>query len=705
MPSRPIFAFLLALFLAPVVVGVSSAASIVHHDVTVEIEPEQSSLAAVDIVTIDMPSGSTEPFHFLLNQALSLGSVRLGGGFLAFESRERWQPRDFYERPDYAELGGFDMVRQHTVTAPAAGWPDQAQLAITYQGVVVDSLRAPTVEYGRGAKETSGLIVPQGVYLASTSFWVPWSGEKHFSFRMETSLPSPWRSMSQGRRVSFVERSDRTIEVWEENSPMQEIYLIAGPYVVREKLYGDVMVYTYTYENTPADLCDKYIDATGGYLELYGRLLGPYPYAKFALVESWWQTGYGMPSFTFLGDRVIRLPFIVDTSYGHEILHNWWGNGVFVDTAHGNWSEGLTSYNADYLYKELKEPRQATGYRLNTLIGYLDFATTGARDFPLSEFRERDSFHTQAVGYGKTMMVFHMLRRKVGDDAFYGALRMFYERYRHETASWADLNTVFSESHGQKLDAWFDQWVARPGAAQLELVRDGGELHVRQQEPYFQVSVPVTYETPAGVQSMEVALEGERARIEVPEEASWVAVDPEYNVFRRLYREEIPPTFSQTLGADSTLVILGAECDDEARETLVQVAGQLARNQKMGLVAEQDYIESMRRGRALYLLGPGPMARRALEMAAVHGEQPAAIEHERVSRNLALCFVTRDPENPQLAWTVFLPGDMKHALAVGRKLPHYSKYSYLLFEGADNVDRGLWPIPNSPLRMELGAQP
>ena len=511
--------------------------------------------------------------------------------------------------------------------------------------------------------------------------------------------------MSQGRRAASDEIDGRMVEVWEEPSPMEEIYLIAGPYVVREQPYGDVMVYTYTYENTPADLCATYIDATGGYLELYGRLLGPYPYAKFALVESWWQTGYGMPSFTFLGDRVIRLPFIVDTSYGHEILHNWWGNGVFVDIEAGNWCEGLTSYNADYLYKELKQPKQAVAYRLNTLIGYLDFATTGGRDFPLREFRERESFHTQAVGYGKTMMVFHMLRRKLGDEAFYASLRLFYERFLHRSASWDDLSDTFSEVHGESLAPWFEQWIGRTGAAQLELVSDGSRFSIRQAEPYFDLIVPVQYETEQGVQTVDVELDGESRAFDVPAGASWVAVDPDYQVFRKLYREEIPPTFSNTLGADSTLVVLGAETDGPTRLTLAKVASQLARNQKMSLVEEGAFAPSMQRGRSLYILGDGPMARRALEVAAAHGEEPAQVEHERASRGLTSCFVVRDPEDAALSWTVFLPGDMDHALAVGRKLPHYSKYSYLLFDGSENVDRGVWPIPNSPLRMELEAQP
>ncbi len=50
-----------------------------------------------------------------------------------------------------------------------------------------------------------------------------------------------------------------------------------------------------------------------------------------------------MLPYTLLGRTVIKMPFIVYTSLGHEIAHNWWGNSVFVDQKKGNWCEGLAT--------------------------------------------------------------------------------------------------------------------------------------------------------------------------------------------------------------------------------------------------------------------------------------------------------------------------------------------------------------------------
>ena len=117
---------------------------------------------------------------------------------------------------------------------------------------------------------------------------------------------------------------------WEEPAPQEEIYLIAARFNEYTKQAGSITAMAFL--RTPdKELADKYLDATERYIAMYEDLIGPYPYKKFALVENLWETGFGMPSFTLLGPKVIRLPFIINSSYPHEILHNWWGNSVFPD--------------------------------------------------------------------------------------------------------------------------------------------------------------------------------------------------------------------------------------------------------------------------------------------------------------------------------------------------------------------------------------
>ena len=66
-------------------------------------------------------------------------------------------------------------------------------------------------------------------------------------------------------------------------------------------------------------------------------------------------------------------------------------------------------------------------------------------------------------------------------------------------------------------------------------------------------------------------------------------------------------------------------------------------------------------------------------------------------------WAARRPHGPALA---VVAADGADALrAVGRPLPHYGSQSFVVFDGARAVDRGLWPPPASPLRIDLGAKP
>ena len=285
---------------------------------------------------------------------------------------------------------------------------------LQYRGVIDHPLEAAGAEQARGFQDSPGLITGDGVVLSGNTNWYPDTGTGLMTFELEVTLPEKWDAVSQGERTLHELKKKKTTVRWRSPEPQEEIYLVAAKFIEYDKPAGHAEAMAFLRTPDPG-LAGKYLDATASYLALYDKLIGPYPYKKFALVENFWETGFGMPSFTLLGPKIIRLPFIINTSYPHEILHNWWGNSVFPEYEKGNWSEGLTAYLADHLMKE----QQGGGaeYRLDTLQKYADYVL-GGRDFPLTQFRTRHSPSSEAIGYGKALMFFHMLRLELGDDVF-----------------------------------------------------------------------------------------------------------------------------------------------------------------------------------------------------------------------------------------------------------------------------------------------
>ena len=120
--------------------------------------------------------------------------------------------------------------------------------------------------------------------------------------------------------------------VWQTEHPLPALTLAAGPYRIAEDRAGPIPIYTF-FTAAHADLAKVYLQSVAADLALYQKLFGPYPFAKFAVVENFFPTGYGFPSWTLLGSSIVPLPFIVTTSLAHEIAHSWWGNGVRSTTA------------------------------------------------------------------------------------------------------------------------------------------------------------------------------------------------------------------------------------------------------------------------------------------------------------------------------------------------------------------------------------
>src|SRR5208337_2861375 len=110
-------------------------------------------------------------------------------------------------------------------------------------------------------------------------------------------------------------------------------------------------------------------------------------------------------------------------------------------------------------------------YRQQILQEYATFVASGA-DFALRFFESRSSPATRAVGYGKAAFVFHMIRQKLGDEAFWKCLRQIYKERLFVRTTWDDFRDIFVKTGGwdpKDAKAFFDQWIERSGAPVLKL--------------------------------------------------------------------------------------------------------------------------------------------------------------------------------------------------------------------------------------------
>ncbi|HET9481481.1 MAG TPA: M20/M25/M40 family metallo-hydrolase, partial [Candidatus Polarisedimenticolia bacterium] len=344
------------------------------------------------------------------------------------------------------------------------------------------------------------------------------------------------------------------------------------------------------------------------------------------------------------------------------------------------------------------------------------------RDFPLGAFRSRHSAATEAVGYGKTMMGFHMLRRRLGDDAFRAWASRFNNDYRGRQASFHDIRATMEAVSGQDLARFFEDWVGRAGAAELAVegasvkpLESGfevtGRLRQTQADAPFLLEVPVVVQTESAPVEASVRLEGREAAFAIKSPARPLAlhVDPAFDLFRRLDPRESPASIGRILGEPRVVAVLPAGAPDSEQDAYrSMVEGWRSEGHEVEVVSDAD-LAALPADRAVWLLGAGN--RFAGKLALPEGE--ASLDEtqlraggEAMSRSgHSFVLTARHPSDAARAigWIVADPPGALPGL--GRKLPHYGKYSYLGFEGTEpvNVLKGQWSASDSPLRVDLRA--
>ncbi|MBL4893303.1 MAG: M20/M25/M40 family metallo-hydrolase [Emcibacter sp.] len=695
---RSILTFLI-LILVPITVH---AGDTIHHKMDISLDPATHQLWATDIITIP-PSLAKEGMTLQINSDLMVEKI---AGTVTFEkTAEGKNAKDIGIDRDNDKKDTIVKVTHYKLSGITTGAP--VTLTLKISGVINNPVLELSEEYARGFSQSPGLIEERGVYLAGATYWVPTVKDTLITYDITVRMPADWRSVSQGERVKH-ETGDFHVDGWKADTPTEEIYLIAAKFTEYEIPVGNVKAMAFL--RTPDDaMANKYLETTAQYMEMYRGMLGPYPYTKFALVENFWETGYGMPSFTLLGSQIIRFPFILHSSYPHELLHNWWGNGVFIDFETGNWAEGLTAYMADHLVAEQRG--KGADYRRSTLQRYTNYVDDKT-DFPLREFRSRHNAVTEAVGYGKTSMMWNMLRGLVGDEDFKRSFQRFYRNHKFEVGTFDDIRVAFEEVTGKDLKPFFAQWVDDTGAPELTISRakqSYGKLKITlkqlQKHAPFTLQVPLAVYTADGVERhmLQMSKRSQKFSLAIKGKVVRVEVDPEFDLFRRLHWAEIPPSLGNAFGAEKVVMILPTDTSDVLKKRY-QTLANIWSGGKMTVVNDTDLKKLPKEG-AIWVLGQNNrfygVVKDALKSydAALTDTSVRFGKQELALADNSTVIAVRNPANPKSVIVGLTVHNDAAVKGLARKLPHYGKYSYLAFtnEAPDNSAKGQWPAVGSPL--------
>jgi hypothetical protein len=653
-----------AMLVVPAVSSVLQAAapaSPIHHAADIRLDPESRQITVSDVITV---SGRSE-INFRLAPWMTIKGLLLD------------------RRP---------IPIPATPEAWRTSLPDQGRhkIDINLQGMV------PAQRAGRGnGLAQRAAMGPDGGYLFEGAGWIPDTGDDRVSYRLRVEVPVPYRAIATGRLGEETINGTTYSATFSTSYPAAPPALFVGPYDVREIQLDAIRIRTYFHRDL-ANLTEIYLRDSARYLKRYQTEIGPYPYRDFHVISAPIPVGLGFPNLTYMGRRILPLPFIRNRSLSHEVLHNWWGNGITVDYRTGNWAEGLTTYMADYALAAEQDADGGQRMRLGWLRDYA--ALPADRDGPVTQFTAKHDAAAQVIGYNKVAFIFHMLRRELGDVTFAKALRQFWQQRQGSRAGWMDLRRVFESASGRELGWFFDQWLDRAGAPRLNLsharteARTNGKgyrlhLTIRQDPPAYRLTIPVVVETKAGLRHERIITDGVEtvASLDMDAQPLGLNIDPAYDLFRRLLPGETPPILRDVTLASNVVTIIATD-----NKAMSEVARQLAKRLLDTPVRVQPVGSATLGAAPLLIIGATPEVEAFLARHGLPGI-PYRLANRGTSR---VWTATWRDDHPVLVVTA----DNSQALQdLLRPLPHYGSRSYLVFDGRRAIDKGIWPATRSRL--------
>ncbi len=191
--------------------------------------------------------------------------------------------------------------------------------------------------------------------------------------------------------------------------------------------------------------------------------------------------------------------FFSEILHAHETAHQWWGNIVSCTGYQDEWlMEALANYSALMLL----EQRRGEEALQTVLSQYREHLVEEGDDGkpldsagPIIWGRRLDSsrataYHT--ITYEKGSWILHMLRRRLGDEAFLKAIGDLCRQYRYQSLSLEQFREHLAQYTPQDLPDrtlvnFFDQWVYDTGIPTLNVSE-----RIRGSAPKVRVTVTIT---------------------------------------------------------------------------------------------------------------------------------------------------------------------------------------------------------------------
>ena len=355
--------------------------------------------------------------------------------------------------------------------------------------------------------------------------------------------PVDFKVASNGLLAQIIDEGEEHVYFWKHRYPIPA-YLIAIA-VTNYAEYSDfvpveggepIEVLNYVFPENLSE-AQQATTATVEIMQIFNDLFGVYPFAneKYGHAQFGWGGGMEHQTMSFMGGFSHMLQ-------AHELAHQWFGDKVTCGSWQDIWlNEGFATYLEGLTYQYEIGPNTWQ----NWLTGKINHVTSapGGSVF-VTDTSSVSRIFSSRLSYSKGAMLLHMLRWKLGDEAFFQGVRNYVDapELAYGYAKTDDLKGYLEAESGQDLTEFLEDWLYGQGypTYHMRWFQDGSTLYVRLNQEtshpsvdFFEMPVPVRFLISGGIDTTIVfdhTFDGQQFAIEMPGNVGIVYFDQEKRI-------------------------------------------------------------------------------------------------------------------------------------------------------------------------------
>jgi Peptidase family M1 domain len=293
-------------------------------------------------------------------------------------------------------------------------------------------------------------------------------------YTVDISAPTDVKVAATGSEISATAIDAKTIRHHYLSGPARDFFIIMSPdfQSVEQVVDGTTINSYFIPAHKSGGMAALQVAAAS--LKIYNQHFGAYPFREFDIAEApmRYAAGVEYPGIVIIGDFLYDQPNQpnFEVAVAHEVAHQWWYNVVGNDVFAEPWlDEALTTYTSSMYYEfgpaGESADRGLISYWEDRYQKVIQAGKDDAVNQSLAHFESlNDPTVYSYVVYSKGALFFEALRQKIGDQAYFTALRNYFQEYQFRIASGDDLLKIFEQAAGQPLGDFYRNWLNYAGS-------------------------------------------------------------------------------------------------------------------------------------------------------------------------------------------------------------------------------------------------